>query len=243
MSYTSTILVTGASRGLGLATAKALATSLPSSHIICGYRSHGTDDNSSIDSNLSNLSKIQLDVTSHESVQAAVQTITKQYGKLDILINNAGVSSHTPDLVDNLTECISVNVLGAARVTNAFLPLLKASSSPRLIFITSVLGSIAARSDPNDPFGQIPAVGYRTSKAALNMLLACYSQELSGDGVKVFGICPGFLATELNGPPDMMRQMGAAEPETGAQLVVSVIQGERDADQGKVVFKDGVRAW
>lgn len=159
-----------------------------------------------MDSNLSNLSKIQLDVTSPSSVQAAVESISKQYGKLDILINNAGISSHVPDLIDNLTECYSINVLGSARVTQAFVPLLKASSSARLIFITSVLGSITARSDPDDPFGRIPAMGYRTSKAGLNMLLACYEKELSGDGVKVFGICPGFLATELNGPPEMMRK-------------------------------------
>lgn len=189
------------------------------------------------------MSFVQLDITSPQSVEAAVQQITDRHGRLDILINNAGVSSQSPALTDNLTECISVNLLGSARVTEAFLPLLKQSSSARLIFITSILGSITARSDPNDPFAQIPAAGYRTSKTAVNMLLACYSQELTGQGIKVFGICPGFLATELNGPPDVMRSMGAAEPETGAQLVLSVVSGEREDGQGKVVFSDGIRPW
>jgi NAD(P)-dependent dehydrogenase (short-subunit alcohol dehydrogenase family) len=184
-----------------------------------------------------------LDITNSASIEAAAAEVTKRYGKLDILINNAGVSSKAPSLVENLEQCISVNLLGSARVTESFLPLLKKSSSSRLIFITSVLGSIAARSDPLNPFAGIPASGYRTSKAALNMLLACYTHELAGQGIKVFGICPEFLATELNGPPDMMRQMGAKEPETGAQLVLSVVEGKRDHDQGQVVFADGTRPW
>ncbi|KAF4620235.1 hypothetical protein G7Y89_g14585 [Cudoniella acicularis] len=105
------------------------------------------------------------------------------------------------------------------------------------------MGSIKARADPEDDLAGIPALGYRTSKAALNMLLACYSHELAEHNVKVFGVCPGFLTTELNGPPDLMRKMGVAEPETGAQLVLSVVRGERDSDRGKVVFNGGIRQW
>lgn len=123
------------------------------------------------------------------------------------------------------------------------MPLLEKSPAPILLFISTVLGSITARSDPTHPFTQIQATGYRTSKAALNMLMACYAQDPTRSKLKVFGMCPGFLATELNGPPEMMRRMGAAEPETGASLVLSVINGERDADKGKVVYNDGVRAW
>lgn len=123
------------------------------------------------------------------------------------------------------------------------MPLLEMSSAPILVFISTGLGSITSRSDPTDPFTKIQAPGYRTSKAALNMLMACYSQDPARKNLKVFGIDPGFLATELNGPPDMMRKMGAAEPETAASLVLSVINGERDAEKGKVVHSDGIRPW
>ncbi|RAL61934.1 hypothetical protein DID88_002423 [Monilinia fructigena] len=75
------------------------------------------------------------------------------------------------------------------------------------------------------------ATGDRTSKATLNMLMACYAQGPARSNLRVLGICPGFLPTELNSPPDMMRKMGASEPETGASLVLSVINGERDADR------------
>ncbi|PQE18764.1 short-chain dehydrogenase protein [Rutstroemia sp. NJR-2017a WRK4] len=236
----SIVLITGATRGLGLATAKAIASSFPASLILCGCR---TLPSTPLDANLTNLIPVRLDVTDPSSVDAAVEEITQKHHKLDILINNAGVSSKSPDLTTNLTECVSVNLLGAARVTEAFLPLLEKSPSPQLLFISTVLGSISARSDPAHPFAQIQATGYRASKAGLNMLLACYAQDPARGKFKVFGICPGFLATELNGPPEMMRKMGAAEPEKGAELVLSVLQGERDADKGKVVCDGGVRDW
>lgn len=75
------------------------------------------------------------------------------------------------------------------------------------------------------------------------MALACYSHTLASEGFKVFGVCPGFLVTKLNGPPDMTQKMGAQEPEVAAKLLLSVISGERDADQGKVVHSGGARAW
>ncbi|KAF7876577.1 hypothetical protein EAF04_001665 [Stromatinia cepivora] len=231
------VLVTG-NRGLGLATAKAIASSSPSYHVIRGIRAANSDETSQ-----SNISTVELDVTKPDSINAAVKNIEEKFGQLDVLINNAGVSSKLPSLVDNLTECISVNLLGSTRVTEAFMPLLETSPTPILLFISTVLGSITARSDPTHPFTQIQATGYRTSKAALNMLMACYTQDPARNHLKVFSICPGFLATGLNGPPDIMRKMGAAEPETGASLILSVVNGERDADKGKVVCSDGVRAW
>lgn len=184
-----------------------------------------------------------MDVTKKESIRLAVQYVTEHYGKLDIIINNAGVSSQASSLTENLEECISTNLFGSARVTEAFLPLLKNSLSARLIFVTSVLGSISARNDPTDPFSQLSVIGYRTSKAALNMLLACFARELDQYNIKVFGVCPGFLATELNGSPHMMRKMGAEEPEVGAKIILDVLRGERDIDMSRVVYTDGVRPW
>ncbi|KAB8293154.1 hypothetical protein EYC80_007502 [Monilinia laxa] len=159
-----------ASRGLGLATAKAIASLSPSYYIICGIRA-----DSQAETHQSNISTAELDITNSDSIGAAVSHIKDKYGKLDVLVNNAGVSSKLPNIVDNLTERISVNPLGSTRVTEALMPLLEKSSTPILLFIITVLGSIAARSDPTHPFTQIEATGYRTSKATLDLLMACYT--------------------------------------------------------------------
>jgi len=235
------VLVTGASRGLGQVTAKVIAGSNSSYHVICGFRT--IEPESASTSNPSNMSQIQLDVTDAHSVDTAVRHLTQKYGKLDVLINNAGVSSLDATFMDGLDKCMTTNVHGSARVTESFLPLLKKSSSPRLLFITSGLGSITDRSDRSSLYSQIKDPGYRTSKAALNMLMACYWHELEGDGFKVFSVCPGFLATDIAGNKEWMRQMGAAEPEIGAGFILSVVNGERDADVGTVVKSDGIWGW
>jgi len=189
------------------------------------------------------MSQLQLDITDAHSVNTAVQNLTQKYGKLDVLINNAGVSSIDATFMDGLNKCMTTNVLGSARVTELCLPLLKKSSSPRLLFITSGLGSITHRSDRSSSYSQIKDPGYRASKAALNMLMACYWNELAEDGFKVFGVCPGALVTDISGNKEFMRQMGATEPEVGAAVILSVVKGERDADAGKVVKSDGIWGW
>ncbi|CAG8974445.1 hypothetical protein HYALB_00004141 [Hymenoscyphus albidus] len=154
-SYMNMTEMLRASRGLGLATSKAISESFPTYHIFRGCR-HLKPETEGIQQSLpSNTSEIQLDVTNNESIELAAKYITENYGKLDVLINNAGISSNASSLTDNLNECISTNLLGSSRVTEAFLPLLKKSTSARIVFLTSVLGSINARSDPSDPFSQL----------------------------------------------------------------------------------------
>ena len=74
-------------------------------------------------------------------------------------------------------------------------------------------------------------------------MMQCYHKNLRGMGVKVFGVAPGFLATDFAGPADDMRRMGAIEPEHGAEIIVKVVLGDRDADVGRVVDADGVQDW
>jgi len=218
-----------------------IAESNPSYHVISGLRTIEPDSSST--SNAINMSQIQLDVTDARSVDTAVQHVTQKFGKLDVLINNAGVSTAVATLTDGIKRCMATNVEGSARVTESFLPLLKKSSSPRLLFITSGLGSITDRSDKTSPFSGTRDFGYRASKAALNMLMASYWHELEGDGFKVFSVCPGFLVTDISGNKEWSRRMGAEEPELGGKFILSVMNGERDADAGKVVKHDGVWGW
>jgi NAD(P)-dependent dehydrogenase (short-subunit alcohol dehydrogenase family) len=134
-------------------------------------------------------------------------------------------------------------VVGAVSVTEAFLPILFKSSAPRLIFVTSSLGSLAYTSDKNSRHYGPYANELRVSKAALNMAMVGYANHPKLGKIKVLGADPGFLATNLTGNPDALRKMGATEPEVGGQAVASVVKGEKDADMGKVTGLYGVTPW
>ena len=137
-----------------------------------------------------------------------------------------------------------VNVSGAHVTTDTFLPLLLKSDDPRLLFITSGLSSLelaSATDSPryNPPPAGLPkpvsAISYRSTKAGLNMAMIEWTRILKNDGVKVWAIAPGLLATGLAGNAERMRQMGAKEPHIGGTVIRNVIEGKRDAEVGKVV--------
>ena len=148
-----------------------------------------------------------------------------------------------------------VNVSGTQVMTQTFMPLLLASSTPRLMFITSGLSTLTGAADPNSlryvnppagwPKEPTPSfIAYRSSKAALNMLMLDWHRLLKNDGVKVWSISPGLLATGLGGAgPDALRKMGAAEPSIGGEFIRDVVEGKRDADAGNVINKDGIQPW
>ena len=133
-----------------------------------------------------------------------------------------------------------------------FVPLLLKSSDPRLIFITG-LGTMdmCSRGDfplpPLEPGWPKPmpfeTVGYRCTKTALNMLMLDYHYKLKPDNVKVWCIGPGFLQTDLGGAREMVAAQGAGHPSIGGNFVRSVVEGERDADTGKYIVKDGIMAF
>ena len=129
------------------------------------------------------------------------------------------------------------------------MPLLLKSSDPRLIFVTG-LSNINQASEAYFPTPPLPAgwpkkidfetIGYRCSKTALNMLMLDWNHKLKADGVKVWGLGPGFLLTDLGGLRDKVKEMGAKHPSVGGQFIRSVVEGERDADVGKLINKDGI---
>jgi len=137
------------------------------------------------------------------------------------------------------------------------MPLLLASPTPRLLFITSGLSSLTTASSgftSKALAGPPPAgwpkpftpsqVAYRSSKTALNMMMLDWVRMLEPDGVKVFAISPGFLATNLGGMgSEMMKKFGAGEPSVGGGFIRDVVHGVRDGDKGKVINKDGVQPW
>ena len=189
-------------------------------------------------------STIQIDVTDDQSVDAAAQKVTVDYGRLDILVNNAGIASLAePPSREAFRKVLNTNVVGALSVTEAFIHLLKKSSERRLIFISSGTGSISQAADPSSHFHVGSGVEYRSSKAALNMLIVLYTNRLQTDGFRVLGADPGLCATSLSGNVQSLLDHGAATPAQGAERIATVVKGEKDANTGRVLGEYGVSPW
>ena len=191
------VLISGANTGIGFEIAKKLATEHPTYHVLLGSRSlpRAHSALSTLPSPLSNITPLELDVTSDASIAAAYDFVSGEYGRLDVLINNAGISYRAvPEgagFREEMRMIIDVNAISAACLTETFISLLRKSEDPRIIFITSRLGSITCTLDPNhDNYGlDLPA--YKTSKAAMNMVMAHYAVKYGKEGFKVNACCPG----------------------------------------------------
>jgi NAD(P)-dependent dehydrogenase (short-subunit alcohol dehydrogenase family) len=133
-----------------------------------------------------------------------------------------------------MRNTLNVNVAGSVSVTEAILPLLHQSKSPRLVFVSSSTGSLSLTSDLGSPRSRVGRVEYRASKAALNFVMVQYWLALKDKGFVVAGADPGLNATGLTGDAEALRQRGAAPPEVGAERVAKVVRGEREEFAGRV---------
>jgi NAD(P)-dependent dehydrogenase (short-subunit alcohol dehydrogenase family) len=190
------------------------------------------------------LSLLELDITDDTNITSAVESITRNHGVLDILINNAGIGITTSQgYRASILETINTNAVSALVLTEALLPLLKKSADPRIINVTSGLGSIADRSDPASDAYNLPFEAYRMSKAALNMATACMHAKYQSFGAKAWAYCPGLVATSLTGEEERARleAMGVDGGEESAKGIVEIVQGRRDHEAGLFVRRDGGR--
>lgn len=147
----------------------------------------------------------------------------------------------------------NVNVTGTYIMTHTFVPLLLKSSDPRLIFITSGVSTLAGSADGSIkvnysagkgwPKQGIALTAYRSSKTGMNMMMREWERILREDGIKVWCISPGLLATGLGGSQEANKQMGAQDPSVGASFVRDVVEGARDQDVGMVVRRDDIQPW
>jgi NAD(P)-dependent dehydrogenase (short-subunit alcohol dehydrogenase family) len=221
------VLITGANTGLGFEVVKALYNSNEPYEIILGSRSIDKANGAikvlkqDTSPGKSNLSSVQVDVSSDDSIRKAFEQVKSQHGRVDTLINNAGASFDYAAAQGQMSHreafnaAWDVNVTGTHIMTNEFTPLLLASSSPRLLFVTSGTSALAeterfdypplARLNASPeagwpkPVSMNPVTSYRSSKTGLNMLMREWAKMLKNDGVKVYAISPGFLATGLAG--------------------------------------------
>jgi len=173
------------------------------------------------------LSVIYLDVTKDDSVEAAIKKIKSEFGRLDVLVNKAGIMVQDPPTRESLHTIFVTNVFSILALTNAALPLLQASNSPKVINVTSELGSITMKMDPGSPYHKMSGESYHVSKAALNMLSACQAISFQGFGCKVWAYCPGYVVTDIAGVEERQRRRdrGAESLETSAQGILEIVEG------------------
>jgi NAD(P)-dependent dehydrogenase (short-subunit alcohol dehydrogenase family) len=241
----------GANSGIGFATAKVIASASGAFHVIMTGRSLEKVKSAMSEIETAgvkgSLSTVQLDVTDEKSIEQAVELVQEKYGRLHVLVNNAAVGSMDPDIKIRLQLCMDTNAIGQAVVAAAFRPLLLKAQKPYSVYVSSGAGSLTKAAEPTSPsYCRLPnEEAYRASKAALNMIAVQEAKEFGSKGLKVFAMCPGFVVSNLRGTSDEARSgwWNAGDPQVSGKTVLSIIQGERDADAGKFVHKDGVYPW
>ena len=205
MPSKSIALVTGANKGIGLSIARQLGKRGFAVWLGCRDPDRGEAAATELRDAGVDARAITLDVADGGSVEAAAAQLGEQAGVLDVLVNNAGISVGSPppgvneEAIDDVRAMFEVNTLGPLRVTQAMLPLLRKSSAPRVVMMSSGLGSISDTADMASLIWNVDAAGYSASKAALNMLTVKLAKALLADGVKVNAADPGYTATDLNG--------------------------------------------
>jgi NAD(P)-dependent dehydrogenase (short-subunit alcohol dehydrogenase family) len=184
---------------------------------------------------------VPLDVTDDASVAAAAGLVEERGGRLDVLVNNAGVTGgrpQEPTVVDLaiVRTAVETNVIGVIRVTNAMLPLLRRSASPRIVNMSSSVGSLTLQTTPGTETGPISAA-YSPSKTFLNAVTVQYAKELRGTNILINAACPGYTATDLNG------FRGVRTPQQGAAIAIRLATLPDDDPTGGFFDDAGVVPW
>jgi NAD(P)-dependent dehydrogenase (short-subunit alcohol dehydrogenase family) len=230
-------LVTGANKGIGKAIVQGLARD--GFIVYLGARNAERGEAAAAELAVDGAVRfVQLDVTDAASVSAAAQAIEAEVGRLDVLVNNAGISSapgsrfRTPieETAENIRAVYDTNVFAVVTVTNTFMPLLLRSNAGRIVNVTSKRGSIG---EEGAWVGR-PYMAYSTSKTALNALTVHYARSLAETSVKVNGAAPGHVATDFNG------FRGSRTPEQGAAVAIRLAQLDNDGPTG-LVFEDDMQ--
>jgi NAD(P)-dependent dehydrogenase (short-subunit alcohol dehydrogenase family) len=233
-------LVTGANRGIGFETASGLGRAGWRIGVGARDRKRGDEAVHTLRGEGIDAFTVPIDVTDDESVGAAVRVLEEE-GGLDVLVNNAAIAGGVPvppseTVIGSVREVMETNVLGVVRVINAMLPLLRRSSAPRIVNMSSSVGSLALRSNPDIPLGPMD-VSYSASKAYLNAVTVAYANELRGTGILVNSACPGYVATGLNG------FSGFRTPAEGASIAVRLATLGDDGPTGGFFNDEGAVPW
>ncbi|MER6565509.1 SDR family NAD(P)-dependent oxidoreductase [Streptomyces sp. NPDC001093] len=238
-------LITGGNRGLGRETASRLAAL--GMHVLVGSRSAEAGEATARQLTGRGLSAlgVQLDVTDPENVRSVAADIGRTYGRLDVLVNNAGViveASATRLTAAEIRSVCEVNLLGAATMVHEMLPLLRDSAHPRIVNVSSTTASLSLTAAGTD-FGGDAAhrIAYSVSKAAPNMLTLQYARAFAADPelahIKINAVAPGYVATDMN------RGQGTRTVGEGAAVVVEFANLDGDGPTGEFHNDRGPVPW
>lgn len=237
---TKIALVTGANKGIGYEIAAGLARL--GFRVGVGARDAGRRDEAvaQLQAAGHDVFGVPLDVTDDASVAAAAAQLEAE-GGLDVLVNNAGITGGFPQeptqaSPEQLQQVVDTNVIGVLRVTNALLPLLRQAPSPRIVNVSSTVGSLGLQTAQAEAVGPISAV-YSPTKSYLNAITIQYAKELADTNILINAGCPGYVATDLNG------FQGHRTPEQGAAVFLELATLPDDGPSGTFRDETGIKPW
>ncbi|WP_281309943.1 SDR family oxidoreductase [Flavobacterium flavigenum] len=226
-------LITGANKGIGFETAKQLLENGLYVYIASRDLKKGLQAVDKLKAQgFSNLEAVQLDVTDENSIKTARKEIGKKITAIDILINNAGINGGMPFTAleartDQFLAAFDTNVFGVARVTKAFIDLLQKSTEPRIVNVSTSVGSLTLQSDPNWPaYDYAKYAVYGSSKAAMNMYTVHLAYELRDTAFKINAVCPGYTKTDFT-------NHNGGELEIAAKRIIKYALIDKNGPTGK----------
>jgi NAD(P)-dependent dehydrogenase (short-subunit alcohol dehydrogenase family) len=224
-------LITGANKGIGFETARQLLELGHTVYIGARDVERGKKAAEALGAQF-----VQLDVTDEASVSGALAAIGAAEGRLDVLVNNAGILGSEVINGPEALRVFDTNTVGVVRVTEAALPLLRKSSNPTVVNVSSSLGSFWAVNNPDRPEFNVPLALYSASKSAATMLTVQYAK--SQPGIKFNALEPGTTAT------DMTAALGIGRPvEESARTVVRLATLDADGPTGTLQDENGELSW
>ncbi|WP_183461796.1 SDR family oxidoreductase [Mesorhizobium huakuii] len=236
-----TALVTGANKSIGYETARRLGEAGYRVWLGSRDRERGEAAAAALRQKGHDVRVLDIDVASDASVKAAATRFLQEDGRLDVLVNNAGVLGSmlapSEEPIAIIKDVYEVNVFGPIRTTQAFLPLLKAAPRANVVMVSSGLGSLGGLTDPANEFYAINILGYNSSKTALNAATVAFSKELAAADIKVNSADPGYTATDFNG------HTGYRTVEQAAEIIVRLATLDENGPTGGYFYDEGPLPW
>ncbi|TLU92369.1 SDR family oxidoreductase [Dyadobacter sediminis] len=238
-----TALITGANKSIGFETARQLLSLNYSVYIGSRDAEKGLKAVEQLKSEgFEDVDMLQIDVTDAASIHAAAAELTGKVAQLDVLVNNAGIPGVMPQNAseitqENLRNIFDTNFFGVVQTTQAFIPLLKKSDEPRIVNVSSDLGSLGNHTNPDYAHFDVKVTGYCSSKTALNAFTVMLAYEFRDSKFKINSVNPGYTATDFNG------HTGYKKVEEAAEVVVRYAIIGADGPNGKFFSDYGETPW
>ena len=237
-----TVLITGANKGIGFETAKQLAQSGYFVYLGSRDKIKGLEALEKLKaSGINNVDCIEIDVTNINSIKSARKELESKVKQLDVLINNAGIGGGqaqnlSTGEIENLRKVFDTNFFGAIQTTQQFIPLFKKSNEPRIVNVSSGLGSLTIHSNTQNPNYAIYD-SYSCSKTALNAFTVLLAKEFRNTNFKINSVTPGYTATDLN------QFKGTGTVDKAAKVIVKYATLDNDGPTGKFFKEEGEVDW